>query len=89
MGKSHLIDFLKDSFIIESLPTSNPLLLVAPRGVSVLNKKALTIHSSLHIPLVSMHPLEGQPLLHLQEKLFHVKYILIDEMRFIGPKLLS
>jgi len=36
-----------------------------------------------------MHPLEGQPLLHLQRKLCHVNYILIDEMRFIGPKIIS
>ena len=36
-----------------------------------------------------MQPLEGQALLNLQEKLRDVKYILIDEMSFIGPKFLS
>jgi len=36
-----------------------------------------------------MQPLEGQPLLNLQEQLCHVKYILIDEMSFIGPKMLA
>ena len=36
-----------------------------------------------------MHPIERQPLIHLQEKLCHVTYILINEMSFIGPKILS
>jgi len=88
-GKSHLIDCLRDTFLAKSTPNSSPFLLLAPTGFATFNIKALKIHSSLHIPLVSMHPLEGQPLLHFQEKLFHVKYILIDEMSLIGPKLLS
>jgi len=89
MGNSYLIDFLEDTFLVESLPNSSPFLLLAPIGVATFNIKVLTIHSSLHIPLVSMHPLEGQPMFHLQEKLRHAKYILIDEMSFIGPKILS
>ena len=36
-----------------------------------------------------MHPLEGQSLSKLQEELCHIHYILIDEMRFIGPKMLT
>jgi len=88
MGNSHLVYFLKDTFLVESLPNSSPLLLLAPTDVATFNINALTIFSSLHITLVSMHPLEVQPLLHLQEKTIHVKYILIDEMSFIGPKLL-
>ena len=36
-----------------------------------------------------MKPLEGQPLSKLQEELHHILYILIDEMRFIGPKMLT
>ncbi|XP_057843282.1 uncharacterized protein LOC131052713 [Cryptomeria japonica] len=35
-----------------------------------------------------MHPLTGQSLMTLQEQLKHIKYILIDEMSFLGPKLL-
>ena len=36
-----------------------------------------------------MCPLEGQPLSKLQEELHHIRYILIDEMNFIGPKMLT
>ena len=36
-----------------------------------------------------MHPLEGQSLSKLQEELCYILYILIDEMRFIGPKMLT
>ena len=36
-----------------------------------------------------MHPVEGQPLSKLQEELCHIRYILIDEMSFIGPKILT
>ena len=36
-----------------------------------------------------MHPLEGQSLSKLQEELRHIRYILIDEMSFIGPKMLT
>ena len=34
-----------------------------------------------------MQPLHGQALSVLQEEMKHMQYILIDEMRFIGPKL--
>ena len=36
-----------------------------------------------------MHPLEGQSLSKLQEEIQHIHYILIDEMSFIGPKMLT
>ena len=36
-----------------------------------------------------MHPLEGQSLSKLQEELRHIRYVLIDEMSFIGPKMLT
>lgn len=35
-----------------------------------------------------MHPLTGKALFTFQECFRHVKYILIDEMSFLGPKLL-
>ena len=35
-----------------------------------------------------MQPLHGQPLVTFQEELKHTKYIIIDEMSFIGPKIL-
>ena len=36
-----------------------------------------------------MHPLEGQFISKFQEELFHIHYILIDEMRFIGLEMLT
>ena len=36
-----------------------------------------------------MHPLEGQSLSNLQEELRDIRYILIYEMRFIFPNLLT
>ena len=36
-----------------------------------------------------MQPLEGQSLSKLQEEPWHIRYILIDEMSFIGPKMLN
>jgi len=77
MRKSHLIDFLKDIFVFESLLNSSPLLLLAPTGVAMFNIKVLTIHYALRIPLVLINPLEGKALMHIQEKLHLVKYILI------------
>lgn len=65
-GRSHLIDFLKDTFLVESAPNSSSFFLLAPTSVTKFNIKVLTINYSLRIPLVSMHPLEGKPLLHLQ-----------------------
>ena len=36
-----------------------------------------------------MHPIECQSFSKLQEELCHLRYILIDEMSFIGPNLLT
>ena len=64
-------------------PPPNPSLKIIIKGTTG------TRNSSLHILIKSMHPLEGQSLLHLPEKLCYVEYILIDEMRFITQKMLS
>lgn len=50
---------------------------------------ASTIHSKLRIPIKDFSELEGIRLTHFQEEMSHVKYILIDEMSFIGEKLLE
>ena len=64
-------------------------LLLAPTGVVAFNINALTIRYTLRIPITTMHPLGGQSKQQIQEQLHHVQYVLIDEMRCIGPKLLS
>ncbi|XP_057854335.2 ATP-dependent DNA helicase pfh1-like [Cryptomeria japonica] len=87
-GKSFLIDCIRKQLNISTTVKQNPLLVLAPTGVVSFNIQATTIHAGLRIPIREMHPLIGQPLMTLQEQLKHIKYILIDEMSFLGPKLL-
>ncbi|XP_057835128.1 uncharacterized protein LOC131045552 [Cryptomeria japonica] len=87
-GKSFLIDCIRKELNISPPMTANPLLVLAPTGVAAFNIQATTIHAGLRIPIREMHPLTGQSLMTLQEQLKHIKYILIDEMSFLGPKLL-
>ena len=86
---SFLMGWLQAAFSSSSPNNSSPLLLLAPTGVAAFNINSLTIHSALRIPINTMLPLEGQALANLQEWLLHIRYVLIDEMSFIGPKLLS
>ena len=87
-GKYYLIGCLQAAFSSSSTNNSSPLLLLAPTSVVAFNINSLTIHSTLRIPINTMLPLEGQALANLQEWLLHIHYVLIDEMSFIGPKLL-
>ena len=64
-------------------------MLLTPTRVAAFNIQASTIHSTLHFPIKNPMPLEGNALAKFQEGLRHIRYILIDEMSFIGPKLLS
>ena len=88
-GKSYIISFLKYALQNASKQSASPLLLLAPTGVAAFNIHASTMHSTLRIPIGEMQPLEGQSLSKLQEELHHILYILIDEMSFIGPKMLT
>ena len=65
------------------------LLLLAPTGVAAFNISTTTVHSALHIPIKDVNPLRGPSLINLQEEYKNVKYILIDEMNFIGKNLLT
>ena len=88
-GKSYLIGAIKHAMETDSLPNKSPLLLLAPTGVAAFNISASTIHSALKIPVRDMIELQGSRLISLQEEMRHVKYILIDEMSFIGRNLLT
>jgi len=87
-GKSHLIGAIKQRLEIDSLPHKSPLLLLAPTDVVAFNIFASTIHSSFYIPVRNFTNLQGSCLLTLQHEMKHVKYILIDEMSFIGRNML-
>lgn len=87
-GKSHLIKCIFHS-LNDSIQTQRPqILILAPTGVAVFNINATKVHSTLKIPIRDMHPLNRQALTTFQEGMKYIKYILIDEMSFIGPKLL-
>ena len=83
--KSYFICCLQSALQSTSEDSSSPLLLLAPTGVAVFNINALTIHFGLLILVTKLQPLEGQALANLQECLRPIRYILIDEMSFIGP----
>ena len=85
-GKSYLIGAIKNTLANLSHPGKSPLLLLAPTGVAAFNISATIVHYALHIPIKEINPFRGPSLINLQEELRSVKYILIDEMSFIGKK---
>jgi hypothetical protein len=89
IGKSYLIGAITQSLQIEAMPSPSPLLLLAPTGVATFNIGASTIHSKLRIPIKDFSQLYGARLTSFQEDMAHIKYILIDEMSFIGQNLLE
>ncbi|XP_057844214.2 ATP-dependent DNA helicase PIF1-like [Cryptomeria japonica] len=86
-GKSILIDCIRQKLNVSAGIKTNTLLVLVPTGVAAYNIQGTTIHAGLRIPIKEMHPLTGQALFTFQEHFRHVKYILIDEMSFLGPKL--
>ena len=88
MGKSYLINCIRTSLQNTSPHGLTPILVLAPTGIAAFNIHATTIHATLKIPVREMKQLQGQTLTTYQEKMKNIKYILIDEMGFIGPKLL-
>ncbi|XP_059072384.1 uncharacterized protein LOC131873572 [Cryptomeria japonica] len=87
-GKSYLIQCIRKELNLSTTQEHNPLLVLAPTGVSAYNIQTTTIHATLLIPLRDMQPLTGQSLMFFQEQYKQLQYILIDEMSFLGPKLL-
>lgn len=87
-GKSYLIDCIRKIINNKTPQKMNPSLALAPTRVTSYNIRSTTIHTSLQIPIKYIHPLHGQCLKVFQEDFKHLKYILIDEMSFLGPKLL-
>ena len=87
-GKSYLVGAIKNTLANISHPGKSPLLLLAPTGVAALNIYARTVHSALHISIKEINLLQGPSLINLQQELGNIKYILIDEMSFIGKNIL-
>lgn len=87
--KSLVINCIKEMLITLANPEPSPIMLLTPTGVATFNIKAPTIHSTLHLPIKDIVPSKGTPLAKFEEELKYITYILIDEMIFFGPKLLS
>ena len=88
-GKSYLIGAINQSFQMASMTNPSPLLLLAPTGVAAFNIGASTIHSKLRIPITDFAQLQGTRLTSFQQEMENIKYILIDEMSFIGQNMLE
>ena len=84
MGKSYLISVINQSLQMATMTNPSPLLFLAPTGVVAFNIGASTIHSKLQIPITDFAQLEGTRLTSFQQEMENIRYILIDEMSFIG-----
>ena len=89
IGKSYLIGAINQSLQMASMTNPSPLLLLAPTGVATFNIGASTIHSKLWIPITYFSQLQWTRLTCFQQEMENVKYILIDEMSFIGQNMLE
>ena len=88
-GKSYLIGVISQSLQNAAMSSLSPLLLLAPTRVAAFNIGASTVHSKLKIPIQGFCQLEGTRVTSFQEEMAHIKYILIDEMSFIGQNMLE
>ncbi|XP_059073384.1 uncharacterized protein LOC131874156 [Cryptomeria japonica] len=88
-GKSYLIGAISQALENAAMPSRSPLLLLAPTGVAAFNIGASKVHSKLRIPIRDFTQLQGTRLAIFQEEMVHIKYILIDEMSFIGQNMLE
>ena len=86
--KSYLIGSIQNTLENLSHPGKSALILLAPTGVAAFNISTRTVHYALYIPIKEINPLRGSSLINIQEDFLNVKYILIDEMSFIGKNLL-
>ena len=88
-GKSYLIGAINKYLNQVALPHRCPPLLLVLIEVAAYNIGGSTIDSKLKISLNDFSQLEGTCLTSFQEEMSHVRYISIDEMSFIGEKLLE
>ena len=86
--KSYLIPYKYHVLATSTTNEKTPIVLHDPIWIYAFNIHAKTIHSTIKIPIKDMQPLKGQSLAIFQEEMRHIRYVLIDEMSFIGPKLL-
>lgn len=83
--KSYLIHCISHAL---SISMTSILLFLAPTKITAFNIHAKTICLTLKMPIKDMKPLKGRSLSIFQEEIRHIRYVLIDEMNIIGPRLL-
>ena len=87
-GKSYLINIIRERLceIAKEYNSHENIIVLAPTGVAAFNIEGSTIHSSLSVPIygTNVNELEGESLKRLQNKLKHIKYLIIDEMSMVG-----
>ena len=86
-GKSYLILCISHALVASTTSRKCPLLFLAPTGIVAFNINEKTIHSVLKLPIKDMQPLNSHSLSIFQKKMRPIRYVLIDEMLFIGPRL--
>lgn len=85
--KSSLIHCASHALSTSTTTDKNPLILLTPIGVGTFNIHGKQYILPLKIPIKYMKPLAGHALAIFQEKMRHPHYILINDMRFIGPSI--
>jgi hypothetical protein len=83
-GKSYLIKILS-AHLQKKAGSNNPVWRAAPTGVAANQIQGTTLHSLFRLPVnrafVDLSPTDAQA---LQNKLRHIKYLIIDEKSMIG-----
>ena len=65
-------------------------LLTATTGIAAFHIGGITLHSALQLPIQGHNnDLGGQALANLQEKLKHIKYLIVDEVSMLGQNMMA
>src|SRR4051794_10926378 len=71
--------------------SNTPIRVIVPTGVVAYNINGATVYSTLSLPIYNNQSteLDGNRLNQLQERLYNVIYIIIDEKSMVGCRMLS
>src|SRR4051794_17547810 len=92
-GKTYLIKAIRCR-LQEMVRTESksPMIVLALTGVTAFNIDGITLHSELSIPIINDSKrlkINGEWLKQLQDKLNHVRYVVIDEKSMISHRMLT
>ena len=83
-GKSFLIQAIAQLLL-------DKCLLTATTGIAAFHIGGITLHSALHLPVQkhNCNDLRGQSLATLQNKLKHIRYLIVDEVSMLGQNMMA